>query len=141
MDLPEHILTIHEQTRMFLGSVLLGLPAGLLLDVFRSLRTLVPHGKVAVFLEDTLFAFLTAVMLQTYAVMFVHSSLRFYCALGAFLGLLLYMLTIGALWMRFLRGLHGLFSKIRCRIRQKSTEFFVGISKKIKSQKKSVENT
>ena len=141
MDLPEHIFTIREQTRMFLGSVLLGLPAGLLLDVFRSLRTLVPHGKAAVFLEDTLFAFLTAVMLQTYSVMFVHGSLRIYCALGAFLGLLLYLLTIGALWMRFLRTLHRLTSGIRCRIRQKSTAFFVRISKKIKPRKKSVENT
>ena len=141
MDLPEHIFTIREQTRMFLGSVLLGLPAGLLLDVFRSLRTLVPHGKAAVFLEDTLFAFLTAVMLQTYSVMFVHGSLRIYCALGTFLGLLLYLLTIGALWMRFLRALHRLTSGIRCRIRQKSTTFFVRISKKIKPRKKSVENT
>ena len=141
MNLPEHILTIHEQTQIFLGSVLLGLPVGLLLDVFRSLRTFIPHGRIAVFWEDTVFISLTAVMLQTYAVMFAHSIMRGYWILGMFLGFLLYLLTIGALWMRFLRAAHRISGKIRCRIMQKTAGFFVRISKKCRTQKKSVEST
>ncbi len=125
MYLPEHILTVQAQTWLFLGSVLLGLPLGLLLDCFRIARALIPHRAFAVFLEDALYVFVCAFCLQIYASVFAHSVLRMYCFLGALLGLLLYLCTVGTVIMRICGTLRSLLRAFFCRIRQKASGFFV----------------
>lgn len=105
MQIPEHIPTISQQTRLFLGSCLLGVPIGLLLDCFRVLRALLPHHTIAVFLEDTLFSCIAIFLIQCYAAMFAHGILRMYFLVGALLGLTLYLLTIGNIIMRITRKL------------------------------------
>ncbi|MCR5307257.1 MAG: hypothetical protein K6E36_12280 [Oscillospiraceae bacterium] len=119
------IAAVSEEARMFLLSVLLGLPAGLLLDALRLLRALIPHGAAAVFFEDALYVFSLMLMLQCAALMFLQGSLRLYCALGMLLGLALYLLTAGAVTGRLLRSLRRASAVIRRRIRQKAARFFV----------------
>ena len=99
-QLPEHIPTISQQTRLFLGSCLLGIPIGFLLDGFRILRSLLPHRYIAVFIEDALFVSSSIFLVLCYSATFGDSRLRIYCVIGAMLGLLLYLLTIGVLTMR-----------------------------------------
>lgn len=96
----ETFFSISEQTQLFLGSVLLGLPIGLLLDGFRFLRMLLPHHSAAVFLEDSALTAGAMFLLQTYAVMFGRSEMRGYFCIGAALGFLLYLLTIGCVLTR-----------------------------------------
>lgn len=141
--LPEHFFSISEEARLFLGSCLLGLPIGMLLDIFRLLRATLPHHAIAVFLEDVCFALAAMVMLQCYATMFARSDLRGYFAVGALLGLTLYLLTIGTVWMQILRKLkHCLIlpKRVFCRIRRKIHGFFVRFTEKRRNPKKNVES-
>lgn len=140
----EHIASISEQTRLFLGSCLLGLPIGICLDCFRFLRMLLPHHKIAVFLEDAALVLFSALLLQSYALMFAHGSLRGYFALGAALGLTLYLLTIGLVWIRILRKFKDFFRAVPvsiCMILKKSFRFFVGCYEKKPSRHKTTKKT
>lgn len=49
-----------EQTRLLIFAVLLGIPLGVVFDVLRTLRLLLPHGKLAAALEDVAFLLLWA---------------------------------------------------------------------------------
>ena len=50
----ETFFTVPEQTRLLLYAVLLGIPLGMGFDVLRTLRLLLPHGKLATALELSL---------------------------------------------------------------------------------------
>jgi hypothetical protein len=93
--------------------MLLGLPAGILLDCFRTLRRLLPHHPAAVFLEDAVYAFLLCFLLQCYVWMYADTVFRWQYALGELLGLMLYLLTAGAVWMRMLRRICLRLEKLR----------------------------
>ncbi|MBQ6042105.1 MAG: spore cortex biosynthesis protein YabQ [Oscillospiraceae bacterium] len=123
-------LTVAEELLRFLRSILLGLPAGILLDLFRTLRILLPHHPAAVFLEDALYAFALCFFLQCYAWMYADTVFRWPYAAGEILGLAAYMLTVGAVWMRMLR-------RIRCRISRIRSFFCRAVSGRNESGAKS----
>ncbi|MBR6420423.1 MAG: spore cortex biosynthesis protein YabQ [Oscillospiraceae bacterium] len=132
-ELPGFAVPISEEARLFLMSCLLGVPLGMLFDLFRTLRALLPHHPVIVFLEDTFFALCFCVSLQLYASAFGQDALRWYYTLGALLGLALWLLTLGAVWMRLLRGIRRLLGRILHsfgRIMQKTARLFVRNTKK-----------
>lgn len=139
----DHIAPISEQARLFLGSAALGLPIGLLLDAFRLLRALFPHHAIAVFIEDTAFVCISMLILQCYGIMFAHGSIRGYFAIGAVLGLAVYLLTIGAVWMRMLKKIKARNQHIKrrfCTIRKRLIRFFVEPDKNQPNEKESHEN-
>ncbi len=102
MELQGHTLTAAAQISLFLRSILLGLPAGILLDCFRTLRAVFPHHALLVFLEDTVYVFSCVFMVQCYIWMFAGGAFRWQYAAGACLGLAVYLATAGAVWMRML---------------------------------------
>ena len=105
MELEGHNLTTAMQAALFLHSILLGLPAGLLLDCFRTLRALLPHPAPLVFLEDALYVFLCIFGLQCFIWMEAGGAFRWQYAAGACIGLSIYLMTFGAVWMRLLNRL------------------------------------
>lgn len=137
-------LTVAQETRLFLGSCLLGLPLGILLDCLRLLRAVLPHHTVTVFIEDALFACICCILLQTYAAGFGESSLRWYYAAGALLGLLLYLLTIGAVIARALQRIRALSRRIArtaASLCKKAGSVFVRYAKKSKKVQKNAQST
>lgn len=113
----EQALPVALELRRVLYALPLGLICGLLFDIMRILRALLPHHYIAVFLEDTLFSFLCCFMLQCYAWSFCGGALRWQYAAGAGIGLCLYLLTAGLVISRILRRwsrfCHALRKKIR----------------------------
>ncbi len=108
MEIPEQFFTVYQETWLFLGSCLLGVPLGILWDAMRLLRCLLPHHSVAVFLEDVLLVFAAAVAVQCYAIVFARSALRYYDALGCACGFAIYCCTVGAVTGRILHRIrHG----------------------------------
>ena len=103
MDMPGHSVAVQTQLLLFLGSFAVGAAAGLLLDCFRTLRALLPHHAAVVFLEDALYVFCCIFMVQCYAWMYAQGVFRWQYAVGACSGLTLYLLTVGAVWMRILQ--------------------------------------
>ena len=55
-------ISVSQQTMTFLQSLLLGAALGMLYDVFRILRLLIPSGKVISFVEDIVYFLLCGVI-------------------------------------------------------------------------------
>ena len=88
------ILSLHEQARLFLLTILMGGGMGLLYDGLRVFRHALPHKPLWVQLEDGLF-WLLAVFL-VFGIM-LHASggeIRFFSIFGLFAGMGLYFLTL-----------------------------------------------
>ena len=96
-------ITVQEELLRLLRAGVLGLCCGVLFDVLRFLRAVLPHGNTAIFLEDALFAFLFCFVLQVDAWSFCGGALRWPQAFGMLLGLLCYLLTAGLVTGRMLR--------------------------------------
>ena len=86
----ETFFTVPEQTRLLLYAVLLGVPLGMCFDVLRTLRLLLPHGKLATALEDVLFLLLWSGALLCFSTALARGEFRGYYVLGSGLGFLLY---------------------------------------------------
>ena len=126
-------LQISQEITRFAESLLLGIPAGLLLDLFRTLRAVLPHHALLVFLEDALYSFLLCVLLLGFVWLRADTMLRWQYAFGELLGLLLYLLTAGTFWGKLLRPVR--------RLRQKCVRFLAGQMKNAKSSEKISEST
>lgn len=109
----ETFFTVPEQTRLLLYAVLLGVPLGMCFDVLRTLRLLLPHGKLATALEDVLFLLLWSGALLCFSTALARGEFRGYYVLGSGLGFLLYFCTLGCvtvpLLRRILTGIGRLF--------------------------------
>lgn len=128
----DHSVTVSLEMQCFLRSLLVGLPCGLLFDLCRTLRALLPHHFIAVFLEDTLCAFLCCFFVQCYAWSFCGGILRWQYLAGTVIGLCIYLLTVGAVWKRILQKL----SRFCHLIPQKISSVFVRNPENTESDKK-----
>ncbi len=95
-------LTVQEELLHLLRTLLLGLGCGVLFDLLRMLRALLPHGRIAVFLEDALFSFACCFVLQVDAWSFCGGALCWQHMIGLGLGLLIWLLTAGRVTARML---------------------------------------
>ena len=91
----ETFFTVPEQTRLLLYAVLLGIPLGMGFDVLRTLRLLLPHGKLATALEDVSFLLVWAAALLCFSTVLARGEFRGYYWMGSALGFLLYRIFSG----------------------------------------------
>lgn len=108
----ETFFPVAEETRLFLLSCLWGVPVGILYDIFRIIRALLPHNKAAVFIEDILFFLVYAVMFMTFCALFARSVARFYYAVGNALGFAVYFCTVGKIVVGAIRTVSGAVKKL-----------------------------
>ncbi len=108
--LPDTYQSTGEALLLFGGSILLAIPAGVLLDAFRLLRRLVPHHPAAVAAEDVLWVLAVCLLLLLYASGFSKGVFRGCYAVGCFLGIVLYVCTVGKAVMGILECLLRLFA-------------------------------
>lgn len=143
----ETFFSVSEETRLFLFSCIMGVPVGIVFDVFRVLRVIFPQNKLSVALEDIAFLLVYAVMLMTFAMLFARGEVRFYFVIGNFLGFVLYFFTVGNLLVGIIRkfaemvknvfscifrGLIKILKFVFCPISQKVRKDFVNNCKKYK---------
>lgn len=107
MLIPDTFLTVHEETLLFLYSCLLGAALGLLFDVLRAVRLVLPHKTFAAALEDVFFLLFWAGCIAAFTSAFAKGDLRFYYIFGSILGFLLYRFTLGNPVVRLLRRILG----------------------------------
>lgn len=110
-------ITVQTEMLWFLRAVLLGVGCGVLFDLMRMLRALLPHGRIAVFLEDAVFSFVFCFVWQVDAWSFCGGALRWQHLPGMAAGLLLYLLTVGRVTARMLYRLRQVRRGIRCLLR------------------------
>lgn len=100
--IPDTFWTTSEELALFGGSLLVGIPAGVLLDLLRLFRRIIPHPVLAVAVEDILWLLETALLLLLYASACARGVFRVYYAAGCLIGLILYELTLGEPTVRLL---------------------------------------
>ena len=81
-EIPDTYFTVQEQTTLFLFACLLGLPMGLLFDLFRMLRVLFRHAIVVVAIEDILFCCTYAVTLAAFTSVACRGEFRLFYPVG-----------------------------------------------------------
>lgn len=100
--IPDTFWTTQEELSLFGGAILLGLPAGVLFDVFRVMRRAVRHPVLAVAAEDILWLLGVTALLLCYASACAKGVFRAYYAAGCLIGFVLYETTLGGPAVRLL---------------------------------------
>lgn len=143
MDKLETFFTPSEQFMQFLSCLLIGALLGILYDIIRTVRSLLPHKNFFVALEDFLFIFIWAIQLMVFAMEQGRGVLRFYFFLGNIIGFAVYHFTIGNLIIsvvrktaeaikKFLKILFSPFVRFFAFLRQILLKLFVKIKPKLK---------
>ena len=118
----ESFVSNGKQLDLILMSFVFGAPLGVLYDIFRAVRIIFHHGKIAVFIEDLLYFFIYGVFMMSFTVTAANSEFRFLYPLCNALGFIVYFVTIGS----FTR-------KLLCKITAKTKTIVQSIVKKLVS--------
>jgi len=93
------ILSVSEQARLFLLACAAGFAIGFMYDVFRLIRVAIPHPSVLIQLEDVAYWLLAAGGMFIFLQHTMDGEVRAYSIFGAFLGALIYFLTLSVVIM------------------------------------------
>jgi len=93
------ILSVSEQARLFLLACAAGFAIGFVYDLFRLVRVAIPHPTVLIQLEDVAYWLLAAGGMFIFLQHTMDGEVRVYSLFGAFLGALIYFLTLSAVIM------------------------------------------
>lgn len=103
----ETFFTVNEQTQLFLLSCVLGVPLGILFDVFRVIRSVLPHNTILVVIEDLLYMIIYAVFMTAFTIVASRGDYRFFYTIGNILGFALYFFTAGNIMLGVIRRIIG----------------------------------
>lgn len=103
----ESFFSVSQQARLFLLSCLFGIPLGILFDIFRVIRAVLPHNTLLVVIEDTIYMFLYAVFMMAFTITAARGEYRFFYTIGNFLGFALYFFTAGNVIVGVIRRISG----------------------------------
>lgn len=134
-------VSVTGQMLTFLISCLVGAALGLLYDLFRIFRIIVPCSRLAVLLLDILFFILCTAATFLFLLLSNSGTVRFFILEGELLGAVLYALTLGiplirisrVLAERAKRKLHACGDRLRPRVERFSGR--VGADLKIQGRK------
>ena len=88
---------IYSQGKIFCAFFILGILTGFIFDFFRALRKTIKTNNIITYVEDILFFIIIGTMFLRSILIFSSGELRFYIFIAIFLGLIIYVLTIGNL--------------------------------------------
>lgn len=142
----ESFFTSGQQLNLFLISCAFGFPIGVIYDVFRVIRIMFIHGKIAVLIEDIIFFMIYGVFIMSFTITAARSEFRFYYIFGNMLGFVLYFVTLGNIITKFLKMIIQAVKKLIKRpakkialICEKIFRNFVRSCQNIKSGKKTLD--
>lgn len=109
----ETFFSVPEQVGQFLVSVLLGGAMGVVFDIFRALRIVLPrlHNAAVTAAEDVVFWLLYGGAFYIFSLMMGRGQLRVYFFIGSLAGFLLYLVTVGKAVVFVFRGIATVLSK------------------------------
>lgn len=127
------------QLEVFLISCIVGVVIGIIYDVFRIFRIVIPHNSILVFIEDIILSIMYGVFIVCFAFALMRGQIRFFFLIGNFIGFILWFFTIGSVIsktaLRLKLYILKLFKALIFPIR-KLIHFFRIIKKKLKIHKK-----
>lgn len=130
MNVPETFFSVHEELTLFGLSCLFGGLLGVVYDIFRTARVMVPHRGWLVFAEDAVFLGFYGIFLSAFASAASRGELRFYFVIGNAAGFALYLATVGSVVIGTMKKLCYFVKKIIRIVLWPFRTFYVFISKK-----------
>ena len=88
---------IYSQGSIFCAFFILGILIGFIFDFFRALRKTIKTNNIFTYIEDVIFFLIIGSMFLRSIIIFSAGELRFYIFIAIFLGIIIYILTIGNL--------------------------------------------
>ena len=130
MNVPETFFSVHDELVLFGLSCLMGIALGVLYDIFRTARVMLPHKSWMVFAEDAAFLVFYGIALSAFASAASRGELRFYFVIGNAAGFALYLATVGSVVIRTMKKLCYFIKKTIWAVLFPLRIFYVFISKK-----------
>lgn len=93
----------NAQYFLLLAAILAGIAFGVLCDILRMFRMLLPHCRTAIFFEDVAFCVVCGVIMIIEFYNFSNGRPRLYAFLAAFLSAVAWRMTVGRLTERILK--------------------------------------
>ena len=103
---------VYSQGKIFCAFFILGILTGFIFDFFRALRKTIKTNNVITYIQDILFFIIIGVMFLRSILLFSSGELRFYIFIAAFLGIAIYVLTIGNLCVIMFKVILDVLKKI-----------------------------
>lgn len=130
MNVPETFFSVREELVLFGLSCLMGIALGVVYDIFRTARVMLPHRSWMVFAEDASFLVFYGIALSAFATAASRGELRFYFVIGNVSGFALYLATVGSIVIRTMKKLCYFVKKVVWFALLPLRKFYVFISKK-----------
>lgn len=112
MNVPETFFTVNEHLILFGLSCICGIALGIVYDIFRTVRTVFPHGFWTVALEDIIFLVFWGLLLSAFTSVMARGEFRFFYVFGNILGFILYIVTAGNAVIGIIRRLTSAVKRI-----------------------------
>ena len=128
----DNFFSLSYECLIFLYSVILGAFLGVVFDVFRVIRAIVPHNSFIVAFEDILFILIWALSLVVFSVELSGGIIRFFCFFGTFLGFAIYFFTVGKIIITLIRKISLFIRRFFMRIFSFLRDSFVSVCQKVK---------
>ncbi len=106
------ILSMSEQTKLFMLTVLIGVAIGFTYDIFRIIRKVFIHPNFLIQIEDILYWALVSFGMFYFMLNRNDGEVRAYSIFGAFLGMILYYLTASPFIMKASVTVLNFFKKV-----------------------------
>lgn len=133
----DNFFTLSEECLLFLYSVLLGVFLGVVFDIFRIIRAIIPHKSALVAVEDVIFMMIWGLSLVIFSVELSRGNVRFFCFLGSVLGFAIYFFTVGYALLTAIRAVSNairrFFYLVYRKILLKIAGGFVSVYQKVKT--------
>jgi len=91
------ILSMADQARFFLWTMILGAVSGVIFDIFRIVRRIIKHPDFLTQAEDLLYWLVISVLIFYFILHHNSGEVRIYAIIGVFSGMSLYFLTFSRL--------------------------------------------
>lgn len=106
------IISISDQLRIILCSIMAGIITGVLFDFYRLIRGLTGLNKIIVFIEDTLFWLFTAIVVFIFLMYTNYAYLRMYVYILLIVGIYLYLKIFSPVLISFYRKLFKIIGRV-----------------------------
>ena len=106
------ILSMPEQTWLFLTTVCMGALIGLFYDIFRVFRKTAPHSGVAVQLEDLFFWIIVTALVFYFMLHRNYGEIRLHSMSGLAIGVVLYFATISQWVLKVAVSIVNFFKRV-----------------------------
>lgn len=106
------IISIEEQIRLIIFSIMAGIITGILFDFYRLIRGYSNLSKIIMFIEDTLFWIFTAIIVFVFLLYTNYAYMGMYAYVLLAVGIYIYMKFFSSVFVKFHKSLFKVWGRI-----------------------------